>query len=165
MLIDIRQYEKDQAEHRKAGSESSDVDGRFKMFDIDNIYNENSVRVESDLYRTFLSQENQWIIQSGLRSRVLAMSNNRYAIEEQNPILIMNVMKFVFLKNQYQNQTQNSVGALNEDVLHYCAPYIYGQSVEYEHYLRNLPKRALIDPLDPAMVVDRSYKQLLNVMF
>jgi hypothetical protein len=59
MLIDIRQYEKDQAAHRKAGSESSDVDGRFKMFDIDNIYNENSVRVESDLYRTFLSQEEQ----------------------------------------------------------------------------------------------------------
>ena len=161
MMIDMRQYEKDQAMLRKAGNETRDVDGRFKMYDIDNIYNENSVRRESDLYKTFFSQENQWIIQSGLKSRILVMSNNRYIIEEQNPILIANIMKFVFVKNQ----TETSIGALNEQVLHYCAPYVYGQSVEYEQYIRNLPKRALLDPLDPAMAVDRSYKQLLNVMF
>lgn len=161
MIIDIKQYEKDQSMRRHAGNEMSDVDGRFKMYDIDSIHNENSVRKESALYKTFLSRENQWIIQSALKSRILAMSNNRYSIEEQNPIRIMNVMHFVFLKNQ----TVTSVGVLNEAVLNYCAPYVYAQAVEYEHYIRNLPKRALLDPLDPAMVVDRHYKQLLNVMF
>ena len=54
MIIDIRQYQKDQSMRRRAGNEMSDVDGRFKMYDIDSIHNENSVRKESALYKTFI---------------------------------------------------------------------------------------------------------------
>lgn len=154
-MIDMGRYNSDRNEKRKEGHENEDVDSRFKMFDITSINNENSLDVHSSLYKTFFSKENQWVLQNSMKTEILKMSNNRYQITEQSPTHLQIIMRCILVRNQ----TETSVDRLNTRVLHYCVPFIYEQSVAYEKYRIDESKPTL-SLLDPAIPVDRNYRQL-----
>jgi hypothetical protein len=99
----------------------------------------NGIWENTPLSNTFFSEQNQQIIQNGIRAGVYKLSNNKYVIAQQSDTDIKVVMRSIYL-NHCQNRIGNikeQIQELNQYVFDYCIPRIYGEAQGYMNYLRD----------------------------
>jgi hypothetical protein len=112
------------------------------------------------LEQVFFSMENIQIIQNGLRAGVYNMSNNQYIIAPQNIDNLKIIMRSIYLQyaEHYANDITGQVSRLNQLVLDYAVPAVYGESVGYLKYCQD--QSTLVTPFEIPKNHDRQYKQL-----
>jgi hypothetical protein len=94
---------------------------------------------DTPLSTAFFSMQNQQIIQNGIRAGVYKKSNGSYVISQQsNPDLKM-IMRAMFLEHSENRLTHftDQIKELNQYVLNYCIPRIYGEAQGYLKYLQD----------------------------
>jgi hypothetical protein len=115
---------------------------------------------------TFFSKENIQIIQNGIRAGVYHMSKGKYIISNQECDTLKIIMRSLFL--QYSaNQPQNikeQVEQLNNMVLDYCVPQVYGEAHGYNKYI--IDASTMYTPIAHPIMSSNNDKQLgLNPWF
>ena len=91
------------------------------------------------LSNAFFSVQNQQIIQNGIRAGVYKLSNNKFVIAQQSDTDIKIVMRTMYLKH-CENRIGNikeQIQELNQYVLNYCVPRVFGEAQGYINYLRD----------------------------
>lgn len=89
---------------------------------------------------SFFSLENINILQNTLRSRVYEMSQQKYKIDTQDDDQLKIIMRSIYLQyglNQNENISKQ-VTDLNEKVLEYVVPQVYGEVVSYMKYKEDI---------------------------
>ena len=117
---------------------------------------------ETPLSTTFFSAQNQQILQNGIRAGVHKLSGGRYTIGTQSPDELKMVMRGIFLQNSF-NQPGNvraQCTKLNQNVLDYVVPQVYGEAKGYLTYLHDVS--TLVVPLAPP-VSTVSYDRTLEL--
>lgn len=149
--------------------EPENPDARFQMFErieVKNKATEYREPLKGDFEETlvskvFFSAENIQIIQNGLRAGVYKKSGNReLVIPNQNIDILKQIMRTMFLEYslfQPDNITQQ-VERLNNIVLDYVVPKVFGEAIGYLKYLEDQSR--LVVPLELPQQPDRVYKQL-----
>lgn len=97
------------------------------------------------LSRAFFSPQNQQILQNGIRAGVYRLSGNKFMVANQsNPDLkiIMRAKFFEHSENRPGN-IREQISELNEYVLNYCIPSVFGEAKGYVHYLRDVSTLAV----------------------
>jgi len=87
----------------------------------------------------FFSGSNQQIIQNGIRAAVFKISNSQYVISPQPYTEIQIVMRSIFLQ-EAQNLPggiTQQIETLNQSVIKYIAPKIFGEAKGYLMFLRD----------------------------
>jgi hypothetical protein len=95
--------------------------------------------IPTPLSTAYFSVENQQIIQNGIRAGVYKMSSNKYVVSQQPDTELKIIMRAMFLAHS-ENRTCNikeQIQELNQYVLDYCIPHIYGEAQGYINYLRD----------------------------
>ena len=84
----------------------------------------------------FFSQENQKIIQNGIRAGVYKLSNGLYNIGEQDYDVLKIIMRSTFLQYSANNEKNitKQVEELNKLVLDYCVKQVHGEAQGYIQY-------------------------------
>ena len=118
---------------------------------------------ETQLSTAYFSKENIQILQNGIRAGVYKMSNGQYTIGPQDCDSLKIIMRAIFL--QYSaNLEQNIAGQiqqLNQMVLDYAVPKVYGEAQGYIKYLYDASTLAV--PL-AAPVCDTQYDKRTHKM-
>jgi len=124
--------------------EPPDISDRFQMYDkipinqcstfrnpTEGIWNNTQL---SDL---FFSGKNICTIQNGIRSGVYNMSNHKFIIANQDEDTLKIIMRSVFLQTSINNSSniKGQVNQLNQLVLDYCIPQVFGEAKGYKKYL------------------------------
>ena len=84
----------------------------------------------------FLSQDNVKIIENAIKSGVYNVSDKKYIIDRQDQDTLYIIMRAIYLQyslNQPDNITQQ-IQDLNDRVVAYCVPRIYGEIQGYMQY-------------------------------
>jgi hypothetical protein len=104
---------------------------------------------DTPLSRTFFSVQNQQILQNGIRAGVYKMSSGRYNIGTQSPDELKMVMRGIFLQHSLNQpgNVRDQCEKLNNAVLNYIVPQVYGEAKGYLTYLRDVS--TLVVPLAP----------------
>lgn len=91
----------------------------------------------SPLSKAFFSKENINIIQNGIRSGVYQMSNQQYVISTQSYDELKIIMRAIFLQHSVNLATNlnQQIYDLNQMVLAYCIPRVYGEAKGYMKYV------------------------------
>jgi hypothetical protein len=112
------------------------------------------------LAQVYFSAENIQIIQNALRAGVYKMSNNRYIIAPQNIDNLKIIMRSIYLQyaEHLPKDITGQVERLNQLVLDYAVPAVYGEATGYEKYCQD--QSTLVVPLQHPLHHDREYKQL-----
>ena len=94
---------------------------------------------DTPLSIAFFSQENQQILQNGIRAGVYKMSGNKSIISQQSNSSLKIIMRAIFLEHSKNNYTdiRNQIEVLNQHVLKYSIPRIYGETQGYLKYLQD----------------------------
>ena len=108
----------------------------------------------------YFSKENIQILQNGLRAGVYKLSKEKFIIPPQNIDNLKVIMRSIFIQHVQYDMTDitSEIKRLNDLVLQYCVPAVYGECVGYTNYIQDL--RTLVVPLDLPQHHDRNYKQL-----
>ena len=116
---------------------------------------------DSKLSLLYFSNENQKIIQNGIRAGVYNKSNGNFVIGEQCNDQLHIIMRAMFL--QYStNNTENltkQIEKLNKYVLDYCIHQIYGEVQSYVQYKKDI-NNLVVPPANPIMTTQNN-KQLI----
>lgn len=115
---------------------------------------------DSTLSITFFSADNIQILQNGIRAGVYKKSKGHFTIGPQCTDTLKIIMRSVFLSysaNKPDN-IQSQVSALNQIVLDYCIPQVYGEAQGYMKYLEDAS--TLVVPIDRPVQVDVNDKTL-----
>lgn len=112
------------------------------------------------LSQVYFSAENIQIIQNGLRAGVYEMSNSKFVIAPQNIDTLKIIMRSIYLQFAEHRLTDitGQVERLNQLVLDYAVPTVYGETVGYMKYMQD--QSSLVVPLEVPRHHDRQYKQL-----
>jgi hypothetical protein len=116
---------------------------------------------EADLLaKVYFSSKNIQIVQNGLRAGVYKMSNNKFVIAPQNIDALKVIMRSIYLQRALNQPTDiaGQVAQLNQYVLEYAVPSVYGEAVGYEKYCED--QSTLVVPLELPRQSDRDYKEL-----
>ena len=94
---------------------------------------------DTPLSIAFFSQENQQILQNGIRAGVYKMSGNKSIISQQSNSSLKIIMRAIFLEHSKNNYTniRTQIEVLNQHVLKYSIPRIYGETQGYLKYLQD----------------------------
>jgi len=94
---------------------------------------------DTPLSIAFFSQENQQILQNGIRAGVYKMSGNKSIISQQSNSNLKIIMRAIFLEHSKNNYTniRSQIEVLNQHVLNYSIPRIYGETKGYLKYLQD----------------------------
>lgn len=94
---------------------------------------------DTPLSIAFFSQENQQILQNGIRAGVYKMSGNKSIISQQSNSNLKIIMRAIFLEHSKNNYTniRDQIEVLNQHVLKYSIPRIYGETQGYLKYLQD----------------------------
>lgn len=109
----------------------------------------------------FFSQENQKILQNGIRAGVYKKSKNLFKIGEQNYDELKIIMRSIFLqysKNDKKNITEQ-IKELNDLVLDYSINQIYGEAKSYVQYIHDAS--TLVTPLSRPITDNNNDKELI----
>lgn len=89
------------------------------------------------LSKAFFSKENINIIQNGIRAGVYNMSNQQYVIGTQSYDELKIIMRAIFLQHSVNLATNLSqqINDLNQMVLEYCVPRVFGEAKGYMKYV------------------------------
>lgn len=120
----------------------------------------NGVWEDNLLSKAFFSAENVQILQNGLRAGVYEMSEQRFIIAPQNVDTLKIIMRSIYLQysENREDDITKQIEKLNNLVLNYCVPTVYGEAVGYQKY--RLDQSTLVVPLSLPQHHDRQYKQL-----
>ena len=122
-----------------------DTPNPMMLYDRDNkeptTYHEalNGTWSSSPLSTLFFSAQNQQILQNGIRAGVHRMSGGKFVISNQSIRELQMIMRAIYLQysvNQPGNTTMQC-SRLNEIVLGYAVPRVYGEAKGYMNYLRD----------------------------
>jgi hypothetical protein len=94
---------------------------------------------DTPLSKAFFSQENQQILQNGIRAGVYNQSNGKYVISQQSNSDLKMIMRATFLTHSENRLTHivDQIRELNTYVLDYCIPRIFGEAKGYLKYLQD----------------------------
>jgi hypothetical protein len=114
----------------------------------------------TDLSKTFFSQQNIRIIQNGIRAGVYRKSNGQYVISDQDGDTLKIIMRSVFLQHAANQPTsvQQQVEQLNKIVWDYCIHQVYSEAIGYHKYLEDAS--TMYKPMDPPVMSQNNDKQL-----
>ena len=100
------------------------------------------------LSKTFFSAGNILIIQHGIMAGVYKKSNNQFQIGYQNQDTLKIIMRSIFLQNSRNNDDniKEQIINLNDKVVKYAVPQIYGEAEGYVRYKHDIS--TLATPLD-----------------
>jgi hypothetical protein len=96
----------------------------------------------------FLSQENVKIIENAIKAGVYQVSNKKHVIDRQDRDTLYIIMRAIYLQyslNQPDNITKQ-IEDMNERVVMYCVPRIYGEIQGYMRYKQDAS--TLVVPLE-----------------
>ena len=149
----------------------TDTSKLFKMYDKMPVSDPASFRNATQgiwnptaLSDAFFSSENMRIIQNGIKSGVYKKSNSQYRICDQNSDTLKIIMRSIFLENaeNSKDSVTQQIVVLNNRVLEYAVPQVYGATVSYNKYLRDAS--TLVQPMSRPIM--SSYpKQLPRTQF
>ena len=94
---------------------------------------------ETPLSEAYFSKENIQTIQNGIRMGVYQKSNGQYKIGQQDCDTLKTIMRSIFLQNSANlpYNIQGQVQQLNQMVLNYAVPAVYGEAQGYIKYLHD----------------------------
>lgn len=100
---------------------------------------------KSNLSIAFFSKENMNIIQNGIRAGVYELSKGSYIISPQDEDNIKVIMRNIYLDNcaNLPNNISNQIQELNQIILDYCIPKVYGEAQGYLTYLHDVSNLAV----------------------
>jgi hypothetical protein len=115
---------------------------------------------DTPLSKAFFSQQNQQILQNGIRAGVFKRSNGQYTIGAQDCDSLKIVMRSVFLQNASNKpfNIKEQVEQLNVIVLNYCIQQVYSEAQGYMKYLEDAS--TLVVPIAHPMMESTYDKQL-----
>tara|TARA_B100001093_G_scaffold144658_1_gene137296 strand:- start:780 stop:1259 length:480 start_codon:yes stop_codon:yes gene_type:complete len=101
--------------------------------------------LKTNLSNAYFSKENIEIIQNGIRAGVYNLSKGSYIIAPQSEDNIKIIMRSVYLDNcsNLPNNITNQIQELNDIVLEYCIPKVYGEAKGYLTYLHDVSNLAI----------------------
>ena len=103
---------------------------------------------ENELSRRFFSKDNIQLLQNSIIEGVFNMSKGRYSIGNQCTDTLKIIMRSTFL-SYARNQCHDfniQINELNQIVLDYCIPQVYGEAKSYFKYLNDISTLAI--PID-----------------
>ena len=88
------------------------------------------------LSTAFFSSENIRIIQNAIKKGVYTASNGNFVIADQDEDTLKIIMRSIFLQNSKNNDNdiKNQIIELNDKVVRYAVPQIYGEAEGYIRY-------------------------------
>lgn len=94
---------------------------------------------DTPLSKAFFSQQNQQILQNGIRAGVYNRSNGKYVISQQSNSDLKMIMRSIFLMQSENRMTHqvDQIRELNAHVLDYCIPRVFGEAQGYIKYLHD----------------------------
>ena len=112
------------------------------------------------LSKAFFSIENQNIIQNGIRAGVYKMSNNSYIVGYQDVDSLKTIMRSIFLQNSNNlpDNIKEQINKLNQHVLDYAIPQVYGEAQGYIKYKEDIS--TLPTPIARPVMSKENTKQL-----
>ena len=111
---------------------------------------------ENDLSRRFFGKDNIQLLQTSIITGVFNMSKSRYTIGNQCTDTLKIIMRSIFLSNA-KNQCHDiniQITELNQLVVDYAVPQIYGEAKSYYKYLHDI--YTLATPIDLPIMTDGS---------
>jgi hypothetical protein len=121
------------------------VPNHLTLYDTPKVYTSSfqdalhGIWLDTPLSKAYFSVQNQQIIQNGIRAGVYKLSNEKYVISEQSDSELKIAMRTIYL-NHCENRTGNikeQIQELNQYVLDYCVPRVYGEAKGYLQYLKD----------------------------
>lgn len=102
---------------------------------------------DSLLSTLFFSSENIEIIQNAIRASIYEKTNKKHIIDKQNYDQLKIIMRSIFLQYALHrdDNIKNQITELNNLVLDYCIPQVYGELKGYINYKRDIS--TLVNPL------------------
>jgi hypothetical protein len=117
---------------------------------------------ETPLSEAYFSKENIQTIQNGIRMGVYQKSNGQYKIGQQDCDTLKTIMRSIFLQNSANlpYNIQGQVQQLNQMVLNYAVPAVYGEAQGYIKYLHDASTLVvpLATPVSDSQFDKRNYK-------
>ena len=99
----------------------------------------------SALSNAYFSTQNQQILQNGIRAGVYRMSGGKFVIAQQPDTDLKMIMRSIYL--QYSTNEPGNIPAqiqrLNNAVLNFTVPKIYGEAKGYQQYLHDVSTLAI----------------------
>ena len=88
------------------------------------------------LSTTFFSSENIRILQNAIKKGVYTASNGNFVIGDQDEDTLKIIMRSIFLQNSRNNDNniKQQIINLNDKVIKYAVPQIYGEAEGYVRY-------------------------------
>ena len=117
------------------------------------------------LSNLFFSAENIRIVQNGLKAGVYKASNGNFRIGDQNEDTLKIIMRSIFLQNAKNNNSNitQQIQNLNDLVLEYAVPQVYGEAEGYLKYKHDIS--TLATPLMPPVSTYHSNLLELKKLF
>lgn len=118
------------------------------------------IHYDTNLSKAYFSHENIQIIQNGIRAGVFNMSNGAFLIDNQDIDNLKMIMRSIYLQNS-KNLPYNikeQIATLNNLVLDYAVPQIYGEAKGYIKYKEDIS--TLPVPIARPVMTDANNKQL-----
>lgn len=114
----------------------------------------------TELSKSFFSQENITKIQKGIQNGVYDKSNGQYTIGYQDQATLNIIMRSIFLQSAMNQPTdiKEQVNQLNNIVLNYCIPQVYGEAQGYMKYIYDVSTIAA--PIAHPVYMKENDKQL-----
>ena len=112
------------------------------------------------LSKAYFSATNVQIIQNGIRAGVFKASKKQFVINEQNVDTIKIIMRSIFLQHALNSpdKIKEQIEKLNNLVLEYAIPKVYGEAVGYINYRKDAS--TIQTPLAPPIMSKINDKQL-----
>lgn len=114
----------------------------------------------TELSKTFFSQENMITIQNGIRAGVFNKSNGQFVIDYQDGDTLKIIMRSVFLQHAANQPTnvREQVEQLNKIVWDYAIHQVFSEAIGYHKYL--IDASTMYKPMDPPVLAQNNDKQL-----
>ena len=115
---------------------------------------------DSALSKQYFSADNINTLQLGIIEGVRNLSKNQYNIGYQNEDALKTIMRSIFLEHSLDlpNKIREQVNSLNQLVLEYCVPKVYGEAQGYYKYLEDIS--TLVTPIPHPVQANRNDKTL-----
>jgi hypothetical protein len=117
------------------------------------------------LSNAFFSEENIQILQNAIRAGVYRLSNGKYLIDNQNCDDLKIIMRGVFLQdaNNLPNNIPEQIRALNNIVLDYAIPQVYGDAKGYLKFKQDVSTMYM--PIERPVQAEATEKTLVYPMW
>ena len=148
--------------------EPPDILDRFQMYDKIPINQCSTFRNptegiwnHTELSDVFFSGKNICSIQNGIRSGVYEKSSGKFIISNQDEDTLKIIMRSIFLQSSVNisSHIREQVEQLNQLVLDYCVPQVFGEAKGYKKYL--VDASTMYNPLPPPVLATNNDKQLI----